>query len=254
MSLKINPIVATLLIAGILILVFLLIKGCNQSNLQLSKFNKVDSLNNVLLHVVSNDKLAADSTKSAFQDSLEFERGQNALIKSQKERTESELQTITKANRVLIDKHKWDKYADTTAVTVPGDFISDCEGCFTTLEKTTNLVERYKTDINNLQNNWDKQSQLYQKRFKELDAEKLGFYNKINTLAKEQQKVIDALKPHGRLYLSWGVMWGLVPKMAGAGLLYQNKYNLLIGAKWYYGANGHMIETTLNFPLSIKFR
>lgn len=254
MSLKINPIVAVLVIAGILILVFSLFRGCRQSQKQISAYNKVDSLNKQLLKTISEDKAATDSSKKQFRDSLDFERGQMALMEAQKERTESELRDITKENKALIYKYKLGKYTDTSSVTVPGEFVSDCQGCFVKLEKTTDLVERYKGDINKLQDNWDKQTAIYQKRFKELDAEKLGFYNQINTLAKEQQKAIDQLKPHGRLYLSWGVIWGPVPKYAGAGLLYQNKRNVLWGAKWYYGASGHIVETTINFPLSLRLK
>ena len=254
LTLKLPQWIWILIFVGLGVLLFSMIRGCNQSNLQLSKATKLDSLNNVLLHVVSNDKLATDSTKAAFRDSLEFERGQNALIKSQKERTESELQDITKANRILIAKHKWDKYADTSAVTVPGKYVEECSGCFANLEKTTDLVDRYKTDINNLQNNWDKQSQLYQKRFKELDAEKLGFYNKINTLAKAQQEAIDKLKPHGQLYVSWGVLFGPLPKMAGVGFVYQTKYKMQYGLKGYFGVYGSMVEGQMNFPLSLKHK
>lgn len=252
MSLKIHPLLVALLLASILILVFALFRGCNQSKLQLTKFNKIDSLNNVLLHAVANDKAITDSTKNVYQDSLEFERGYNALIEAQKAVTEMELDKQSRDNKALIAKYKRADYSDTATTIVPNDFITDCQGCFVNLEKTTGLVDRYKTDINNLQNNWDKQNQLYQKRFKELDAEKLGFYNKINTLAKAQQDAIDKLKPHGRLYLSTGIIWGPWPKMIGGGILYQNKRNLLLGAKWYYGNQGQMVETSINFPLSLR--
>lgn len=212
MSLKIYPILAILLIAGIFILVVALIRGCNQSKLQLSNLKKSDSLNKELLHTIASDRISTDSTKKQYKDSLEFITGQYALAKEQALRSDVNLQAQINVNNALIAKHKWDKYADTSAVLTPHEFIEDCEGCFTNLEKTTGLVERYKTDINNLQNSWDKQSQLYQKRFKELDAEKLGFYNKINTLAKAQQEAIDKLKPHGQLYFSWGgVVWPVAP-------------------------------------------
>jgi hypothetical protein len=254
MKLQIHPLIGTLLIAGILILVFLLIRGCNQSKLQVSKAAKLDSLNNILLHVVSNDKLVTDSTKNAFHDSLEFVNGQLALANEQKLRTEAELQDVIKSNKVLIEKHRLAQYADTTAVTVPSEYITDCEGCFTNLEKTTTLVNRYKTDINTMEAKQREQNKIYQKRFKELDAEKLGFYNKINTLAKASQDAIDQLKPHGRLYLTWGVLWRPWPVAAGGGLMYQNKRNLIWGINCYYGQNGTTVETNIHFPLSLKFR
>lgn len=254
MSLKVHPIVATLVIAGVLILIFSLFRGCRQSQKQISQYNKVDSLNRELKKVIADDKLRAESSNKQFIDSLDFAYGQYALVEAQKLRTESELQDITKENKELIAKYKLGKYTDTSSVTVPGEFVSDCQGCFVNLEKTNGVVNRYKNDINNLQNKWDKQTEIYQNRFKELDVEKLGFYNKIETLTKAKQEAIDKLKPHGRLYLSWGVLWKPLPWAAGIGAMYQTKRNLIIGAKGYYSSSGTLIETTINFPLSLKFR
>jgi len=239
---------------GIGVLLFSMIRGCKQSKIQLAENNILKALNGELQNTIASDKAITDSSNKLFKDTLEFERGQTALIKGQKERTESELRDITKENKALIARYKLNDYTDTATTLVPNDFIADCQGCFVNLEKTTDLVDKYKKDVNNLQNNWDKQTAIYQKRFKELDAEKLGFYNRINTLAKEQQKVIDQLKPHGRLYLTWGVLWRGLPSAAGAGLMYQNKRNLIWAATWYYGANGTTIQTTINFPLSLKIR
>lgn len=252
MKLQIHPLFATAMIAGILILIFALFRGCNQAK---SDAKHID----ILMGLTDSFRVNADRaiagwelSNKKYQDSLEFVKGQYALIKNQELRTAAELQDVTKANKILIAKHKLAEYTDTSAVITPREFVQDCQGCFVNLEKTTNLIDRYKNDINNLQNNWDKQSQLYQKRFKELDAEKLGFYNKINTLAKAQQETFDKLKPHGRLYLSTGIIWGPWPKMIGGGILYQNKRNLLLGAKWYYGNQGQMVETSINFPLSLR--
>lgn len=254
MSLKINPIVATLLIAGIIILLFALFKGCHTNRQLVAENTSLTNTNKQLLSTNDSSRKWYDSSKKEFQDSLDFERGQKELITAQKERTENELDNALKSNQALIAKHKLDKYADTTAVTVPAAYVEDCDSCFAKLETTTNLTLRYKNDLNALEANWRKQNELYQKQFKAIDQERLGFYSKVQTLAQQQQKELDKLKPHGRLYLSWGVMWSPYPIATGGGLLYQNKYNLLYGLKWYYGKYGHMVETTLNFPLSLKFR
>lgn len=254
MTLKINPIVATLLIAGIIILIVALFRGCSQSRKEVVAKEKALVLADSALAVLKAFKSESDSSKKQFQDTIEFERGQYALVDAQKERTEQELDKVSRENKDLIAKHKWDKYADTTSIVVPLEYTKDCEDCFTRLETTTNLTLRYRTDINNLQDNWEKQNKIYQNRFKELDAEKLGFYNKMNLLAKQQKEAADKLKPHGRLYLSWGVLWNPWPIAAGGGLMYQNKRNLIWGLKGYYGRGGTTVETTINFPLSLKFR
>jgi len=243
-----------LIIIGIVVLLIALLRGCSQSKTQISKYNKLDSLNTVLLHAIAEDKAKTAISEKAYQDSLEFERGQVALANEQKLRTESELQDVIKENRALIAQHKLYKYTDTSAVTVPHGFVTECEGCFVSLEKTTNIAEKYKRDNDALFAKQADQDRLYQKRFKELDQERLGFYNKINTLAKAQQDVIDKLKPHGRLYLSWGVLWKPFPWAAGIGAMYQTKRNLIIGAKGYYSSQGTLIETNINFPLSLRFK
>lgn len=254
MSLKIHPLIATLLIAGILILLFALFRGCHQSKLEVAAKEKAQLLADSMSSALIQYKAKSDSTTKLFNDSLDANKVEYTNLLLEKNSMESQLDDALSENRKLIDKHKLDKYADTSAVLTPQEYINDCESCFTKLETTTNLSIRYKNDLNALEANWRKQNELYQKQFKAIDQERLGFYSKVQTLAQQQQKELDKLKPHGRLYLSWGVLWGFVPKMAGAGLLYQNKHNLLIGATWYYGANGHMLETTLNFPLSFKIK
>ena len=254
LTLKLPQWVWILIFIVIGVLLFSLIRGCKQSKMQVAENNTLKALNGELQNAIASDRSVTDSSNKLFKDTLEFERGQRALIEAQKQRTEAELQDITQENKTLIARHKLGQYTDTSSVTVPGEFVSECQGCFVKLEKTTDLVEKYKKDVNNLQNNWDNQTAIYQKRFKELDAEKLGFYNKINTLAKEQQKVIDQLKPHGRLYLTWGVLWSPLPTAAGAGVMYQNKRNLIWGATWYYGSQGTTVQTTINFPLSLKLK
>lgn len=246
---KINPYIATFAMIVILIMAVALFKGCDNNKDLTSKFKKVDSLNTALLSVVEGGKIERDSIKKAYQDSLDFERGQNDLLRAQKERTERDMDHLEVENVALIKKYKDANYKDTSAVLVPRELMNDCESCFTNLEKSNLLSNRYRNDMNLLQENWDKQNQLYQKRFKVLEEERLGFQNKISYLVSEQKEAINKLKPRGRLYLSWGILWQPWPKYAGGGLLYQTKENMIYGAKWYYGVSGHMVETTVNFPL-----
>lgn len=253
MTLKINPIVATLLIAGIIILIVALFKGCHESKLEGAAKENAQKIADSALSVLKIYKVTSDSTAKDFQDSLDFERGQKELAIAQKERTEEQLDASDKQVKQLLEKYKYAKYTDTTAVTVPNEYITNCADCFGKLESQNNLVNKYRSDVKNLQLNNDKQIDLYQQRFKELNAEKLGFTNKITSLLQEQKKYSDKLQPRGRLYLSWGVLFKPWPKYAGAGMMYQNKRNLIIGAMWYYGDAGHMIQTTINFPLSLKF-
>ena len=254
MTLKINPWLATLVMAGILILLFPLFKGCKQSKIEVAAKQQVQHIADSALNLVSNYKSNIDSLKKDFQDSLDFERGQKELIIAQKERTEDSLDRVLKDNKELVRQHKLADYTDTSAVVVPQQYVTECEDCFTKLDNTTNLVGRYRNDLNKLQDNWDKQNALYQRQFKKQDDERIGFLTKIQSLSAEAKKASDKLKPHGRLYLSWAVMCGPWPKMAGAGLMWQTKYNMMYEANWLYGNMGHMVYGSIKYPLSIRIK
>lgn len=254
MTLKIHPVLATAIIAGILILSFALFKGCKQSKLEVAAKEKAQRIADSALALLKESKIEWDSSAKDFQDSLEFERGQKELIAAQKERTEGDLDKALSDNKELIARHHLADYNDTATIIVPNGYVNECEECFTKLDNTTKLSLKYKDDVNKLERKWTDQNRLYDKRFKQLSEEKLGLYNKVNALAKEAKNAADKLQPHGKLYLSWGVLWKPFPWAGGAGLLYQSKYNIIYGAKWYYSSQGHIIETTINFPLSVKFR
>lgn len=252
MTLKINPWLATLVMAGILILLFALFRGCKNNRQLVADNTALATANKQLTATIDSSQKWHDSTDQNFKYSLEQSQIEKEFIVAQKEQKEAALDKALKENKELLAKHDLAKYTDTTAIVVPKEYTDDCERCFTKLDNTTKLTIRYKEDLNNLQNNWDKQNQIYQKRFKSLDSERLGFYNKINALSKQSQDAAAKLKPHGRLYLSWSVMCGPWPKMAGAGFMYQTKYNMMYEANWLYGNQGHMIYASMKFPLSIK--
>lgn len=254
MTLKINPIVAILIMAGILILCFALFKGCKNNRQLVAANTSLLSVNKNLRNVIDSSQKWNDSTQKDLHDTLDFVQGQYELVNNQKERVEADLDKALKDNAALIEKHNIGKYIDTTATTVPHEYIVDCEDCFTKLQNTTSLSLKYKNDYNTLQTNWDRQNKIYSDGLKKMDAERTSFFNKINLLTKQQQEAQEKLKPKGKLYLSWGVLWSPWPVAGGAGLLYQTKENMIYGAKWYYGKNGQMIETTLNFPLSLRFK
>jgi predicted nuclease with TOPRIM domain len=242
------------ILIGIGLLIFALIRGCNNIKNNSATLQRADSLNKEQSKVILESKNNADSIVKEYRDSLEFERGQYALLEAQKERRENEMGELSKQNKELLDRYKLAKYEDTTSATVPGAFIKDCGSCFVQLEKTNNINSQYRNDINKLEDNWNKQSGLYQNRFKKLEEERVGLYNRIASITAQQKEQLDKLKPRGRLYLSWGVLWQGWPSAAGAGLMYQTPRNMIFGVMGYYGAGKTTIGTTINFPLSLKFK
>jgi hypothetical protein len=162
MTLKINPIVAILVIAGALILIFALFRGCKQAKIELAARQKAEELADSTLNVLKTFKATTDSTTVDFQIKNELLIGQIELAKSQKEKAESDLEDQIIVNNALIDKHKLVKYADTNTTVVPAEYIADCEGCFTNLEKTNKEANKYKSDVNALQDKLKNQDGIYQ--------------------------------------------------------------------------------------------
>lgn len=246
MTLKIHPILGTLLIAGTIILIFLLVRGCQKERKAASAIINSDSLINKLKQDTADlaRKLAANT------DTMQFLEGQLALSHNKEIALNENLHKADARITNLLRKHiPINPNPDTSATLVPNIYIDDCADCFKELDNGQQLVRKYKAEKDN-------QEQIYKGQLNIKD-------NRINHLEKANKEVTssymslikitkDIGKPRGKLYLSWGIMWGPLPRMAGAGLMYQTPRSMILGAKWYYGAEGHMVETNMNFPLSFK--
>lgn len=241
-----------LILIAVGILIIALIKGCRNNKQQSFENQKLKGLNDSLILVSKKASEAWGKSKSEYEDSLEFERGQRMLSEAQKERVENELRDVNIVNKYLLDKYKYHKYIDTGMVSTPKEFVDDCKDCFTQLEKTDRLSITYKAQVKDWGVKYERETGLLNNRIYKIEKERDDYYNKVDSLTKAQGRSIDKIRPKGRLYLSWGVIFGPHPRMAGAGVLYQNKRNVIWGGLWYYGTQGHMLQTTINFPLSFK--
>lgn len=253
MTLKINPWLATAIMAGILIMAFSLFRGCRQSKIQVAATEKITHIADSALALLKETKAHDDSTKNEYELRQKLLEGQIDLLANQKAAKEDSLEKIGAQNKELIARHHLADYNDTATIIVPNGYVQDCEECFTKLDKTTTLSLKYKDDVNNLERKWADQNNLFTKRFRQLEDEKSSLYNKMNSLAKEGKAAADKFQPHGRLYLSWAIVSAPWPKMAGGGFMYQTKYNMMYEANWLYGNQGHMVYVSMKFPLSIKF-
>lgn len=253
MTLKINPWLATAIMAGILIMAFALFRGCRQSKIQVAATEKITHIADSALALLKESREHDDSTKKDYEARNELLEGQIELLANQKAASEDSLDKIVAQNKELITRHHLADYNDTATIVVPNAYVKDCEECFTNLDKTTKLSLKYKNDINNFDRKLKDQTDLFKNRFKQLESEKDSLYFKMNSLANEGKKETDKIKPQGRLYLSWAIVAGPWPKMAGAGFMYQTKYNMMYEANWLYGNQGHMVYASMKFPLSIKF-
>lgn len=239
---------------GVCILIIALAKGCQKAKGDKANIEKLLSLTDSLRSISKQAVEGWKESKKQFEDSLEFERGQRSLVEAQKERTEDELNKSHKDNMVLLLKYEYQKYQDTSMVSAPREFVEDCHDCFTKLSITDKLSLQYKKQVSEWGVKYERETMMLNGRYKQVERERDSYYRKVDSLSQAQEKAVDKIKQKGRLYLSWGVLWRPWPQYAGAGILYQTKQNMIYGAKCYYGTTGYMVETTLNFPLSLKSR
>jgi hypothetical protein len=254
LTLKLPRWLWALVIAGVVVLVISLIRGCNKSNSNIKHINELMALTDSFASVSNRAVAGWQESKKRFDDSLEFERGQRLLVEAQKERTEDDLAKAHAANKALLDKYNLQQYADTSMVSAPVEFIADCHDCFKQLKITDNLSLKYKKEVSDWGVKYERETLRIQNRYKEVERERDSYFHKVDSLTGIQKKAVSKIEPKGRLYLSWGVLWRPWPVAAGAGLMYQSKRNLIWGLKGYYGHGGTTVETNINFPLSLKFR
>jgi hypothetical protein len=252
MTLKINPIVATVILIGIGVLMIALIRGCknNQHNgaLVVNYKTRVNSL--------INDSIEAAKKLAEYTKKNEVLDGQLALSNNKLLFLNEDLGKANDRVTVLLSKHVPinPSLVDTGVMVVPTMYVNECADCFTELSNGQKLVVQYKAEKENQFNLLSGKINLKDNRIRDLETANVKLTSNYRSLIDSSKKVQDKFKPRGRLYLSWGVLWQPWPVATGGGLMYQNKRNLIIGGMWYYGTQGHMVETNIHFPLSLRFK
>jgi hypothetical protein len=259
MNIKISNWAIFAILVGVGILIFALFRGCQAAKNSKDNISSLKASNDSLKTLNKETKEQWALSDKAHADSLEFERGQRTLAENQYERTSLELDKERAINKKLIEKYKYHQYADTGMVMTPSEFVNDCKDCFTQLERTDNLTFKLRKEVTDWNNKYNKETKRLEDRLIQIKEERDGYYNKVDSLTKIQSKSIAQIKPTGRLYFSWGVLWSPLPIAAGGGIMYQTPRNIIFGLKGYYGVTKSMsnkttIETTINFPLSFKIK
>jgi hypothetical protein len=252
-QLKIHPALATILIAGIIILIFALIKGCSNNRQVIAVNQELKTKNDSLQKRITKDSIQFSDNKKEYKISLELANWQVEIRDNQLAKTSVELDAANKRINILLDKHKEiTPDSDTSHTYVPNDFIVDCNGCFTELENGQKLVQQYRLDNEQLKFSLRVKDKLQTDRIGQQEQEKAKLSKSLQDCMEISKKAQNASAPKGQLYFSWDVLWNPWPSSAGVGLMYQTKYRVQYGATWYYGRYGQMIQTQMNLPLSIK--
>jgi hypothetical protein len=244
-------ILVTLVLLGLLIIA--LIRGCknNQHNGALI-VNHEAHLNNLIQDSIETAKKLNENDKQ-----MEVLEGQLSLSNNKLLFLDENLGKANDRITILLKKHVPIKpsLVDTGTMVVPTMYVNECADCFTELSNGQKLVIQYKAEKENQFNLLSGKINLKDNRIRDLETANIKLTSNYRSLIDSSKKFQDKLKPRGRLYLSWGVLWkDYVPWAAGAGLMYQNKRSLIIGASWYYNSQGHMVQTNIHFPLSLRFK
>lgn len=249
MSVTINKWLLLALIIGTCVLLWALIRGCNNS-----KDNQTLAVNYKERSKTLEDSLRLSQKELiAYKDTMKFLNGQLSLTDNKLLSLTEDLGSANDRITALLKKHvPIEPNPDTSITTVPNEYIEDCAGCFSELSKGQQLVIKYKSEK-------DKQEQLYKgqlnlkdNRIRSLESSNNSLTRSYSSLLDSSKRFQDTFAPRGRLYLSWGVLFAPWPQSAGAGLMYQDKRNVIFGGMWYYGTQGHMVEANIHFPLSFR--
>lgn len=248
MTLSINKWLIVAILVGVGILMFALIRGCQNekkaASLAIDYKGRINKL--------TQDSIDLANHLSASGDTINFLNEQSALSDNKLLSLNENLDKANDRISILLRKHVPIKPNPDTSVTlVPNIYIEECSDCFEELSNGRDSVKKYRAEKDN-------QEQIYKGKLSVKDN-RINLLEKSNTkITKDYKSLIDStgsIKRKGMLYFSYGVLWSAyLPKAVGAGFMYQDKRLRMYGVKGYFGSSKPMIETQVNMPLSFKKR
>lgn len=235
---------------GVVVLIISLVKGCNNQK-QLSKIN-IDY--NGRIKSLMADSVERVKELAAYRDTMQFLDGQLSLSDNKLLFLNEDLGRANDRIGTLLKKHvPILPSLDTNITTVGNDFIEECADCFKELGNGQKLVLKYKAEKDNQEQIFKGLVNVKDNRIRNLEKSNSQLLKNYTSLIDSSKRFQNNSMPRGRLYLSWGVLWkSYVPWAAGAGLMYQTRRSVIFGASWYYNSHGHMVQTNIHFPLSLR--
>lgn len=255
MTVKIPSWLIFAIFIGVGVLIFASIRGCNQGQQAVAEASQLKQSNIKLVQDTTRLAKERDSTKKAYQDSLDFINGQLALRENQLTARIMQLDSADKRITELRARYQpVIPNKDTSITTVSNDYIANCADCFAELSNGQEKVKQYMAQIDNLNQSYQSKINLQQNRINQLDKQNTQLSGALRDCIEVSKTAENKLAPRGQLFFSWSVLWMPLPTMAGIGLMYQNKHRLQIGIRGMFGQYGNGVETEVNMPLSLKLK
>ncbi len=190
------------------------------------------------------DSIQLESKLKIIRDSAKDLRGEKELSDSMLSDAAKDLEKMFQANAKLRAEHA--KTAapipaiDSGQYIVAGDYVSECENCFTALQKLEDIVRAANKTV-------DKLGSIHQRQMDLKDRE-IGLYQTaLTTKGKDYNDLLDkyAKVSNGKASLSGGIEYGYSPVNTniGAYLTFRNKKGHEISvdgggnsqSSWYLG-------------------
>lgn len=251
----IHPALKAGIIFGILLLLFLLYRGCQSSKLRVAENAVLKAAFDSMALKSERDSMASVQRAKDYEDSLHFANSIIDLKENQLDATEQKLIATTQ------DAFNWKKKyesirpdMDTSVTMVPNEFVEDAHQCFNQVEEKDRLIKLYVRENHELDSAHQNKEQLQDNRIKQLGQERDAVRLTLNDCLAAAQRQNKLLKPRGKMLLSISALWSdqILPHGVGGGLIYQDKYNRQYGIS-VYGTNvGRLTTALLNLPLSFR--
>lgn len=212
-----NVINITVSLVALLLIILIALRYCGKD-----KYSKQDI------------ESAQAATKAAYEDTLQFVRGQMELQANKAEAQTVVVLDLEKQIDSLISKHQVTKtklrkpseadlLSDTSFVLAPNEYVRECEECFHMLStyKKENIQLRFERDgYDSLMRG---QSDIHEKRINELEGEKLIFNKMFNDC--ESKRASATSGNTRKLKMSGAGMFNniFMPRAGGFGLIYEDR-------------------------------
>lgn len=239
----------------IVVIVFALIHGCRNSNLQLSENNTLKLANDSLSKRIYKDSVYNGQSLTDYKFHIQVQDG---LISIQENKLESISDTLDKANKritQLLAKYKpVTPNPDTNLTIVDSSYIQDCAQCFTELQQQQNHVAIFRAEMDKLQNTLNSKINTQQLRIDELGREQVQSNKNLNDCRAITEAYQKKSELRRRIFLSMGVMSinSIMPNAAGLGAMYQDKRYRIIGFRYYTSQYGGVKALDIHLPLSLR--
>jgi hypothetical protein len=137
---------------------------------------------------------------------------------------------------------------------VPNEYIEDCSGCFSALDKAQQLGLRYKLELDNKDNLTKSKVKVLDNRINILENQNAQLNKSYRSLLDSTNKKAYTLRR--TLFATIGAMSinQIMPNAIGGGFLYEDKKRRIFGVKYYISEYGSIYQGEISLPLSLKFK